>query len=62
MNNPLGVGPSKPWSPLLALIPFTWANAQLVIHGFTLIYTSELILYSTICVHSATLQNVNMYP
>ena len=28
----------------------------------TLIYTSELILCSTICVHSATLHNIHMYP
>ena len=28
----------------------------------TLIYTSELILCSTICVHSATRHNIHMYP
>ena len=28
----------------------------------TLIYTSELILYSTICVPSATRHNIHMYP
>ena len=28
----------------------------------TLIYTSELILCSTICVHSATRLNIDMYP
>ena len=33
MNNPLGVNPSKSWFPLLAVIPFTRANAQWVIHG-----------------------------
>ena len=36
---------------------FTRTNAQWVFHGFslsTLIYTSELILCSSICVHSAT--------
>ena len=26
------------------------------------IYTSELIVYSTICVHSATRHNIHMYP
>ena len=43
-----------------SLIPFTTANAQWVIHGSisTLIYTSELILCSTICVHSATRHNI----
>ena len=46
-----------------ALIPFTRADAQWVIHGFisTLIYTSELILCFTICVHSATRHNIHMY-
>ena len=28
----------------------------------TLIYASELILCSTICVHSATRHNIHMYP
>ena len=46
------------------LNPLTRANAQWVIHGMglicTLIYTSELILCSTICVPSATRHN--MYP
>ena len=28
----------------------------------TLIYTSDLILCSTICVHSATRHNIHMYP
>ena len=39
-----------------SLIPFTRASAQWVIHGSisTLIYTSEFILCSIICVHSAT--------
>ena len=41
-----------------SLIPFTRANAQWVIHGFT----SELILCFTICVHSATRHNIHMYP
>ena len=47
-----------------SLFPFTRANAQWVIHGLssTLIYTSELILCSTICVPSATRQNIHMYP
>ena len=43
------------------LNPLTRAKAQWVIHGMgTLIYTSELILCSTICVPSATRHN--MYP
>ena len=41
-----------------SLAPFTRANAQWVIHG----YTSELILCSTICVPSATRHNIHMYP
>ena len=48
-----------------SLFPFTRAaNAQWVIHGLssTLIYTSELILCSTICVPSATRHNIHMYP
>ena len=47
-----------------SLIPFyAGANTQWVIHGSmsTLIYTSELILCSTTCVHSATRHNVHMY-
>ena len=46
-----------------SLIPFTRANAQWVIHGSvsTYIYTSELILCFTICVHSATRHNIHMY-
>ena len=47
-----------------SLFPFTRANTQWVIHGFssTLIYTSQLILCSTICVPSATRHNIHMYP
>ena len=47
-----------------SLMPFTRANAQWVIYGWisTLIYTSELILCSTICVLSATQHNIHMYP
>ena len=47
-----------------SLFPFTGANAQWVIHGFNynIIYTSELILCSTICVHSVTRHNIHMYP
>ena len=47
-----------------SLFPFTRANTQWVIHGFnsTIIYTSELILCSTICVPSATRHNIHMYP
>ena len=57
---------SIPTSPSCgSLIPFSSANAQWVFHGgshSTLIYTSELILCSTICVHSATRHNIHMYP
>ena len=48
-----------------SLIPFTRANAQWVtswVQFSTLNYTSELILCSTICVHSATRHNIHMYP
>ena len=47
-----------------SLFSFTWANAQWVIYGLssTLIYTSKLILCSTICVSSATRHNIHMYP
>ena len=44
-----------------SLIPFTRANAQWVSHS-TLIYTLELILCSTICVHGAMRHNIPMYP
>ena len=76
MNNPLGASPSKglnshrgqkifslprvvPCFPLLGLVP-SW----LLFMGLssTLIYTSELILCSTICVPSATWNNIHMYP
>ena len=45
-----------------SLFPFTRANAQWVIHGLssTIIYTSELILCSTICVPSATWHNIHI--
>ena len=42
-----------------SLFPFTRANWGL---SSTLIYTSELILCSTICVPSATRHNIHMYP
>ena len=45
-NNPLGVSPSKGKQGTSS----------------TLIYTSELILCSTICVPSATRHNIHMYP
>ena len=41
-----------------SLFPFPRANAQWVIH--TIIYTSELILCSTICVPSATRHNIQL--
>ena len=37
-------------------------NTALVGSISTLIYTSELMLFSTICVHSATQRNIHMYP
>ena len=48
-----------------SLIPFTRANAQWVtswVQFSTLNYTSELILCSTICVHSATRHNIPYVP
>ena len=41
----------------VSLFPFTRANALQCI-----IYTSELILCSTVCVPSATRHNIHMYP
>ena len=78
MNNPLGVSPSKgkqgtdshrgqkifslprvvPCFPLLGLTP----SGLFMGLSSTLIYTSELILCSTICVPSATRHNIPMYP
>ena len=44
-----------------SLFPLTRANAQWVIYlSSTLIYTSELILCSTICVPSATRHNIHI--
>ena len=45
-----------------SLIPFTRANAQWVswVSQSTLIYTSELILCSHICVYSATRHNIHV--
>ena len=77
MNNPLGVSPSKgkqgttrgkekifwprwesnPRPPdLIYRHSADWGLSS------TLIYTSELILCSTICVPSATRHNIHMYP
>ena len=47
-----------PWFPLLGLTPSGLFMGSIS----TLIYTSELILCSTICVHSATRNNIQMYP
>ena len=41
--------------PLLTLVGLSWASHS------TLIYSSELTLCSTICVHSATRHNIHMY-
>ena len=56
MNNPLGVSPSK--GPLLGLTP----SGLFMGLSSTIIYTSELILCSTICVPNATRHNIHMYP
>ena len=48
-----------------SLFPFTRANRPSGLFmglSSTLIYTSELILCSTICVSSATRHNIHMYP
>ena len=45
-----------PWFPLLRPVGLSWASHS------TLIYTSELIVCSTICVHSATRHNIHLYP
>ena len=47
-----------PWFPLLGLTPGGLFMGSIS----TLIYTSELILYFTICVLSATRHNIHMYP
>ena len=47
-----------PCFPLLGLTPSGLFMGSIS----TLIYTSELILCSTICVHSATRHNIHMYP
>ena len=47
-----------------SLFPFTGVTPSELFMGLssTLIYTSELILCSTICVPSARRQNIHMYP
>ena len=47
-----------PCFPLLGLTP----SELFMSLSSTIIYTSELILCSTICVPSATLHNIHMYP
>ena len=66
MNNPLGVSPSKGkqgttrgkekifFFPLLGLTP----SGLFMGLSSTIIYTSELVLCSTICVPSATRHNI----
>ena len=73
MKDPLGVSPSKgnqgtirgKEKILLTLVgiePTTSGlDLLLLCHSSQLIYTSELILCSTICVHSATRHNIHMY-
>ena len=60
MNSLLGVSPSKgnQGFPLLGLTPSRLFMGSIS----TLIYTSELILCFTICIHSATRHNIHMYP
>ena len=64
INNPLGVQKIfslpriVPCFPLLGLTP----SGLFMGLSSTLIYTSELILCSTICVPSATRHNIHMYP
>ena len=57
MNNPLGVRSTGPCFPLLGLTP----SGLFMGLSSTLIYTSELILCSTIYVPSATRHNIHMY-
>ena len=47
-----------PFFPLLGLTP----SGLFLGYSSTIIYTSELILCSTICVPSATRHNIHMYP
>ena len=47
-----------PCFPLLGLTP----SGLFMVLSSTIIYTSELILCSTICVPSATRYNIHMYP
>ena len=74
MNNPLGVSPSKGkqgttrgkekiFLTSVGIEPTT-SGLDLPIFRLssTIIYTSELILCSTICVPSATRHNIHMYP
>ena len=46
----------KQYSHFIRPVGLSWVSHS------TLIYTSELILCSTICVHSATRHNIHMYP
>ena len=71
MKDPLGVSPSKGNQGTIRgkeKIILTSVGIEPTISGLdlpshsTLIYTSELILCSTICVHSATRHNIHMYP
>ena len=59
MKDPLGVSPSKGNQGT------TRGKEKILLPSVshsTLIYTSESILCSTICVHSATRHNIHMHP
>ena len=72
MNNPLGVSPSKGkqgttrgkekiFLTSVGIEPTTSGGLFMGLSS-TIIYNSELILCSTICVPSATRHNIHMYP
>ena len=62
MNNPLGVSPSKgKQGTTRGKEKIFWPRLESGLSS-TLIYTSELIICSTICVASATRHNIHMYP
>ena len=55
MKDPLGVSPSKGNQGTKR------GKEKILLTSVTLVYTSDLILCSTICVHSATRHNIHMY-
>ena len=60
----MGIEPTTSGLDLPLLCRLSYKVAQRLFMGLssTLIYTSELILCSTICVSSATRHNIHMYP